>query len=86
MSRQLNKITSNNLRRYRKLRCLRQRDVADSLGLKNVKEINRWEHGKILPSLINVLKLSYILNCPVEILFLNHFKAIKGDMIYNKLE
>lgn len=86
MSRQINEITSNNLRRYRKLQYLRQRDVANMLGLKNIKEINRWEHGKTLPSLVNVLKLSFILKCPVEILFLNHFKKIKSDLVYNKLE
>jgi len=86
MSRQINEITSNNLRRYRKLRCLRQRDVANTLGLKNIKEINRWEHGKTLPSLVNVLKLSFILKCPVEILFLNHFQSIKDELSYNKRE
>ena len=80
MSRDLRTIDRNQIRRYRKKRCLRQRDVSELLGLKQPCDIYRWETGKKLPSLINALKLSAALKCPVELLFLEHYKQIQNDM------
>lgn len=86
MSRNCLDIRTNNIRRYRKLRYLRQRDVANMLGLKETNDIYRWERGKKLPSLQNALKLSYILKCPIEILFLNQYKELKKQITINQLE
>lgn len=80
MSRCLRSIKTNQIRRYRKKRCLRQRDAADLLGLQCTSDLYRWETGRKLPSLLNALKLSAALNCPVELLFLDHFKRIRKDM------
>lgn len=80
MSRALENIRTNQLRRYRKKRYLRQRDVSDRMGLKQASDIHRWEKGVKMPSLINALKLSAALKCPVELLYSDHYKQIQKDM------
>lgn len=84
MSHKLSAIKTNQIRRYRKKRYLRQRDVADRLGLKNNTDLYRWETGQTVPSLMNAMKLSVALNCPVEILYLEHFKQIQKEMYPEK--
>ena len=86
MSRNLRTIRWNQIRRYRKKRYLRQRDVSELLGLKQSCDIFRWERGQSLPSLINALKLSAALKCPVELLFLEHYKQIQQEMYGERLE
>ena len=86
MSRCLRSIKSNQIRRYRKKRHLRQRDVTDLLGLRCTTDLYRWETGQKLPSLINALKLSAALNCPVELLFLDHYKRIRQEMYPERAE
>lgn len=80
MSRNLKTIKRNQIRRYRQKRYLRQRDVSKLLGLKQACDIYRWETGEKMPSLTNALKLSAALKCPVELLFLDHYKQIQLDM------
>lgn len=80
MSRNLGTIKKNQIRRYRTKRYLRQRDVAKLLGLKQACDIYRWETGQKVPTLMNALKLSAALHCPVELLFLNHVNQIHSDM------
>ena len=80
MSCNIRTIKSNQIRRYREERCLRQRDITERLGLKHANDLYRWETGQKLPSLMNALKLSAALNCPVELLFLDHFKQIRKEM------
>jgi len=84
MSCKLNSIKSNQIRRYRKKRYLRQRDVSKRMELKHRIDLYRWEKGEIIPSLINALKLSAALDCPVEILFIDHYKQIRQDMYSKK--
>jgi len=86
MSRDLRTIERNQIRRYRKKRYLRQRDVSKLLGLKQTCDSYRWEVGQKLPSLLNALKLSAALKCPVELLFAEHFKQIQQDMYGEFLE
>lgn len=83
MSLNTHEIKSNQLQRYREKRSLCQRDVADMMGVDLPSEIYRWEQGQRMPSLINALKLSSALNCPIEILFLDHFKQIRKEMYQN---
>ena len=80
MSRNLKTIKRNQIRRYRQKRYLRQRDVSKLLELKQECDIYRWETGQKMPSLINALKLSSALKCPVELLFLDHYKQVQLDM------
>ena len=86
MSRDLRTIKRNQIRRYRQKRYLRQRDVSKLLGLKQACDIYRWETGQKLPSLINTLKLSAALKCPVELLFLDHYKQIQQEMYGERVE
>ncbi len=70
----------NHIRRYRKQRNLRLRDVAKMVGIRDGPQISLWEAGARAPSLENALKLSAALNCPVEVLFADHFRAVKADV------
>jgi DNA-binding XRE family transcriptional regulator len=56
------------------------------LGLKQSCDIYRWETGNKLPSLINALKLSAALKCPVELLFWDHFTRIRQEMYAPQVE
>ena len=86
MSRDSKSIKSNQIRRYRKKRCLRQRDVLKLVGLQHPSNLYRWETGQKIPTLMNALKLSAALNCPVELLFLDHFKQIRQEMYPERAE
>jgi transcriptional regulator with XRE-family HTH domain len=46
-----------------------QKQLAGFLSYKNASHISDWEHGKKLPTLKNAIRLSHILNAPVESLF-----------------
>jgi transcriptional regulator with XRE-family HTH domain len=50
----------NRLKKYRRLFCLSQKEVATILGLKDTSPISRWEKGISLPSLIHLFRLSRI--------------------------
>lgn len=80
MSLKLKQIKTNQLRRYREKRSLLQRDVTGLMGLSQTCDLYRWEIGQKIPTLMNALKLSAILKCPVEILFLDHFNQIRNDL------
>ncbi|MEW6410921.1 MAG: helix-turn-helix domain-containing protein [Candidatus Zixiibacteriota bacterium] len=86
MSCDLKKIKTNQIRRYRLRRYLRQRDVSKLLRIKHNTDLYRWETGHQLPTLINALKLSAALKCPVELLFSDHFKQIQLDMYGERME
>lgn len=63
----------NNLRQCRKDRGLGQDQVATAFGLKNKTLISRWERGRAIPNLINVLRLCDLYKVSVTDLF--------GDLI-----
>jgi transcriptional regulator with XRE-family HTH domain len=50
----------NLLRRYRKSRGLRQKEVAKILGLKSGSRISKWEKGECLPNMVNLFRLSIL--------------------------
>ena len=83
MSLKIDKIKTNQLRRYRLKRSLRKGDMTKLLGVQKACDYYRWESGENLPSLTNALKLSAALKCPIEILFLNHFNQIRTEMYEN---
>jgi len=70
----------NSLWLYRKKRGLSQRDIAFLFNHKDQSSISGWEKNKCLPSLRNALRLSAILGCPVEILFLPVFNEIRAEV------
>ena len=74
----------NQIRRYRKKHNLRLREVAQLVGLTSASHLSHWEKGRKLPKLKNALKLSAIIQCPVEILFSGLFNDIRHDVFIKK--
>jgi transcriptional regulator with XRE-family HTH domain len=80
MSRKALLAIPNSIRRYRRYRCLRLRDVAKRLGLLNSAHISSWEKGKKLPTLTSALRLSAILRVPVEVLIYEFFNSLRKEI------
>lgn len=72
---------SNCLRKYRKTRGLKQKDVAGILGLKSTSLISRWERGVCLPSLINLLRLSILYRTLVDGLFIDLKRLLQKELL-----
>ena len=70
----------NCLRRYRKARGLKQREVAEILGLKSGSIVSRWERGVCLPSSLNVFKLALIYRPMVDALFIDLRRELREDL------
>lgn len=75
MSRAARTTCCNQIRRYRRKRALRVRDLARLIGVGTWSHVSEWENGHRLPSLGNALKLSVALRCPLEILFNDLFRS-----------
>ena len=56
----------NKLRALRKAKGLKQQDIAKYLGFVGEDRISRWERGTTVPHLSNALKLSALLEVPIE--------------------
>ncbi len=80
MSRQTLLTIPNSIRRYRRYRGLRVRDVAERLGFLNAAHISSWERGKKLPTLRNALRLSAVLQVPIEVLFCDYFNSLRNEI------
>ncbi len=80
ISRDDSKTLPNQIRRYRRQRGLRLRDVAKLTGQSCVAHISHWEKGRKLPSLENCLRLALAIQCPVEILFIDLFNQLKNEI------
>lgn len=72
--------SDNQIRRYRVQRGLSQREVSLLLGQKTQSHQSRWERGAKTPNLVNALKLSAALGCPVEILFSDLFDRLRKEV------
>ena len=70
----------NSLKRYRRARGLRQKDVAVILELKNTSMISRWEKGIFLPNTINIFKLAIIYRTMVDALFPDLLMTLRSDI------
>ena len=75
------KKVPNNLRKYRKAIGLKQKEVAQILGLKNSGMISRWEKGRCLPSLVNAFKLAGLYCVLVDALFFPLMRVIKRKIM-----
>ena len=70
----------NCLRKYRKSRGLKQKEVAAILGLKHTSMISRWENGFCLPSANNLFRLAALYRTMVDGLYIDQLMAIKEDV------
>ena len=74
------KTSSNCLRRYRKARGLKQKDVAKVLGFKSASMISRWEKGLCLPSTMNLFRLAALYRTMADALFIDVLRALRSDL------
>ncbi len=80
MAKRVRKPIPNQIRRYRRKQNLRLCDIAVRAGLGSVSHVSHWEKGRKVPSLENALKLSAIIQCPVEVLFYDLFDSLRQDI------
>jgi len=71
----------NCLRIYRKARGLKQKEVAEILGLKSASLISRWEKGVCLPNTLNLFKLSCLYRTLVDGLFIDLMRLLKEEIL-----
>ena len=76
-----NKRIPNSLRKYRKSRGLKQKEVAKILGLKSSCMISRWERGHHLPQPVNIFKLAVLYRTMADALFIDLRKLLQEDIL-----
>jgi transcriptional regulator with XRE-family HTH domain len=76
----------NCLRKYRKARGLKQKDVARILNLKSSGIISRWEKGICLPSSLNIFKLAALYRTLTDALFIDLIRMLKEKILKRKEE
>lgn len=70
----------NLLRKYRKISGLKQKEVANILGLKSTSRISRWEKGMSIPNFITILKLSVLYRTLIDSLFIDHLRELRKEI------
>ena len=73
-------IIPNSLRYHREQMGLRQRDVAEALGLDITDRISHWEKGHAYPSVVNLFKLSVLYRVAPQALYPNLYRAIANGI------
>ena len=58
--------TGKNIDKLMKERGLSKRDVCEMCGLTAVQTIYKWVHGKCLPTIDNLLVLSYLFGVKID--------------------
>lgn len=79
------KSIPNCLRKYRKAKGLKQREVAEIMGLKSSSIVSRWEKGICLPSSLNIFKLAVVYRTMIDALFIDQLRELK-DSLYKREE
>ena len=80
MSRRNSQSLPNQIRRFREKRNLSLRDVAKLLGVSHICHIADWEKGRRIPNLVNALKISAAIGCPLEVLFCDQFRKFQSEV------
>jgi len=70
----------NSLRRFRRVRGMKQKEVARILGVKSASMISRWEKGVTLPSTENAFKLAVIYRTMVDALYMDYMLRLKDEI------
>ena len=58
--------TGRNIVRLMERRGMSKRELAERLGFTTVQAIFKWQYGRSLPSLDNLVVLSRLFDCPIE--------------------
>lgn len=69
----------NRLKQCRKHRGLSQKELADLMGFKDTTWISRWENGDVLPNLVSAVRLSVLLDIPMNNLFDGLVKRVQEE-------
>lgn len=59
---------------------LKQKDVANILGLKGTSMISRWEKGVCLPELLNSLKLALLYRTMIDALYIDLVREMREEL------
>lgn len=78
-------IANNKLREARKSLGLRQVDVSTALGFNMIDRISKWEKGRAVPSLVNLLRLSTLYNVIPHKLYPELQEEIKREIYHKKM-
>jgi transcriptional regulator with XRE-family HTH domain len=70
----------NRLKKYRRLFCFSQKEVAMLLGLKDTSPLSRWEKGVSLPGLIHLFRLSRIYKALPTEMYLDLWQHISKEI------
>jgi len=70
----------NCLRKYRKTRGLKQKDVARILGVKSASMVSRWEKGVCLPNTINLFKLAVLYRTMSDAFFIDLIRELRSEI------
>ncbi len=81
MKKVCHKNLNNCLRKYRRLRGLRQSDVAEILEIKSTGMISRWEKGVCFPDSLNMLKMAIIYRTMVDALFIDLVRVLRENLL-----
>lgn len=71
----------NRLKKYRRLFCFSQKEVARLLGLKDTSPLSRWEKGISLPGLMHLFRLSRIYKAMPNELYFDLWQNISKDIL-----
>ena len=70
----------NLLKKYRRVRGLKQKEVARILNLKSPSRISRWEKGVCLPSVKNALRLAVVYKVMVDAIFSDLIRSLREEL------
>lgn len=74
----------NQVRYYRRKQNLSLKQVTLAAGLESAAHLAHWEKGRKTPTLRNALKLSIVIQCPVEVLFFDLYDSLRREIRRNK--
>ena len=60
------KLTGKNIAALRKQRGISVRELQEMLGFATPQSIYKWQRGETLPTIENLIALSYIFSVPVD--------------------
>ncbi|HEY3489577.1 MAG TPA: helix-turn-helix transcriptional regulator [Candidatus Deferrimicrobiaceae bacterium] len=74
-------LENNLLRKHRKARGLKQKEVARLLGIKNTSLISRWENGERFPRPIKLFQLAIVYRTITEALYLDTVRQLREEIM-----
>jgi transcriptional regulator with XRE-family HTH domain len=71
----------NRLKKYRRLFCFSQKEVATMLGLKDTSPLSRWEKGISLPNILHLFRLSRIYKTMPSEMYFDLWQSISKEIL-----